>query len=53
MDINEIRRANLLLLKEIDGKWKTIGERASIDPNYLSQINTGYKSDGRRHCATS
>lgn len=46
MDVKTIRRKNLALLKEREKTFDAIARRADIDPNYLSQINTGYRDMG-------
>ncbi|MCU0806571.1 MAG: hypothetical protein MUC53_01060 [Candidatus Contendobacter sp.] len=38
MDIREIRRQNLALLRQQEGSIRALADRVETDPNYLSQI---------------
>jgi SOS-response transcriptional repressor LexA len=46
MDINQIRRNNLALLKHASRTFEAISDRSGVPPNYLSQINTGARNMG-------
>lgn len=46
MDINEIRRNNLVLLQELEGTFRAIAEKADVGENYLSQVNTRKRNMG-------
>lgn len=41
MDIREIRRKNLLLLREEMGSVRAIADKVDTDPNYISQLLGG------------
>lgn len=46
MDIREIRRRNLALLRQQEGSIRALAERVDTDPNYLSQL---LGSAGKHH----
>lgn len=48
MDIKAIRRKNLEMLLSDAHTFDAIAKKVGIDPNYLSQINTGYRGMGDR-----
>ena len=50
MDIREVRRQNLELLREQEGSVRALADRADTDPNYLSQILGGH---GKHHMGHS
>jgi len=46
MDIREVRRQNLILLREQEGSVRSLADRVDTDPNYLSQILGGHGNMG-------